>query len=164
MMYSLLAWMVAAPLPLKEKGPNGPPPTVSMISTQADGTPVILLSRTVFKNMEQTVTALEGDKVVSRKRLVSVPVTEQVPVVVDGKQVQVYGVDGKMIDPNDLKRRIVGTMPVFVSADGKPVDPFHLRLAKEGTLILVIPPSVPGVRAIPPEPIPMPLPPPPPKQ
>jgi hypothetical protein len=80
-----------------------------------------------------------GEQVVDRTMtvLVNVPVTTLVSV--DSREVQVYGVDGKKIDPKDVRGLIRGTTPVLVSADDKPVDPFYLRMVKEGTLVLVLP-------------------------
>jgi hypothetical protein len=52
--------------------------------------------------------------------------------------VQAHGTDGKPIDAKRLRERLVNGTAVLVSADGRPVDSFYLRLLKDGTVILVI--------------------------
>src|SRR5687767_3269899 len=76
-----------------------------------------------------------GDKEETREIMTIELVTEEVAVEIDGEKMQVYKADGKKVDPKDIKGLFKGQTPVLVSADGKPVDPFYLRLAKEDTLI-----------------------------
>src|SRR5262249_25048441 len=59
-------------------------------------------------------------------------------MLVDTKRVHAYGVDGKRIETKSVEERLKKEIPVLVSANGQPVDPFHLLLIKEGTLILVL--------------------------
>jgi RNA polymerase sigma factor (sigma-70 family) len=59
-------------------------------------------------------------------------------MLVDTKHVQAYGVDGKRIETKSVEERLKKEIPVLVSANGQPVDPFHLQLIKEGTLVLVL--------------------------
>ncbi len=155
MTFTLLALMVAAPLPVKDESPKGPPPQVMVVSVQPDGTPAITQGQIRMVADERTVTAIDGMKPVTRKVTVMVPVSVTTLVAVDGKDVQVFGIDGKKIDPKAVRNLIGRSMAVLVSADGKPVDPFYLRLAKEGTLVVVMPTPPEGVRAIPPPPEPM---------
>ena len=55
-------------------------------------------------------------------------------VMIDARQVKAFGTDGKEIDAKKLARLLAKETPVLVSADGKPIDPFYLRVVKEGTL------------------------------
>jgi hypothetical protein len=59
-------------------------------------------------------------------------------MLVDTKHVQAYGVDGKRIETKSVEERLKKEIPVLVSANGQPVDTFHLQLIKEGTLVLVL--------------------------
>jgi hypothetical protein len=59
--------------------------------------------------------------------------------LVQFKELQAYGVDGKKIETSSVAERLKKEIAVLVSADGQQVDPFHLQLIKEGTLVLVLP-------------------------
>jgi hypothetical protein len=58
-------------------------------------------------------------------------------LALDDKEVQVYGGNGKLIDPKDVRNRLKRPTAVFVSADGQQVDPFYLRLLREDALVVV---------------------------
>jgi RNA polymerase sigma factor (sigma-70 family) len=68
---------------------------------------------------------------------------QQVTRLLDPAETPVYGMDGKRIDPAKLSLLLGKEIPVLISRDGQMVDPFHLRLIKEGTLI-VAPPPIPA--------------------
>jgi hypothetical protein len=53
--------------------------------------------------------------------------------------VQAFGTDGKPIPAAKLASLLAKEQPVLVSLDGNKVDPFHLRLIKEDTIVLVPP-------------------------
>jgi hypothetical protein len=67
--------------------------------------------------------------------LKSVEVTRHIPL----KDVQVYGTDGKRIDPKAVLGLLRKEVLALCSINGDPVDPIHLRLIKAGTLIFVVP-------------------------
>jgi hypothetical protein len=146
----LSALVFAAPLPEKDEGPKGPPPQVILLSQRSNGAPVVHL--TVLRQVPVTriVTVQEGNKLVQRPETSMATVSETVALPVDNKDLQVFGIDGKKIDPKDVRSLIKGPTPALLSADGKPVDPFYLRLAKEGTLVFVR--STPEAPLIPPAP------------
>jgi hypothetical protein len=112
-----------------------------MVSAGAEGTLEIL--QTTQKSVPQQVTEQTqvGNRLVpvTKTVTVSIPMQQIIRVSLDDKGVQVYGADGKKIDPKDVGKRIAKPVPALLSADGKPVDPFYLRLAREETLVLVIP-------------------------
>lgn len=58
--------------------------------------------------------------------------------LIDMKHVHGYGIDGKRIEVKSIAERLKREIPVLVSMDGKPVDPFYLQLIKEGALVLVL--------------------------
>lgn len=131
---SLLA--LAAPAPAANELPKSPPPRVGVISIQGNDRPVIMLTQFgMVQRKEKRTVIVEGKQ---QTQEFTVPVA--VPFMlqpVDGKELQVFGLDGKKIDAKELARTIRGPTPVLVSADGQPVDPFYLKMAKEGTLVLV---------------------------
>jgi RNA polymerase sigma factor (sigma-70 family) len=70
------------------------------------------------------------------------------------EEVKVCDTRGQVIAQKKLPALLKGEMYVLVSADGKPVDPLHLRLVKEGTLVFMLPASLTPQPAIPPVAIP----------
>jgi RNA polymerase sigma factor (sigma-70 family) len=57
--------------------------------------------------------------------------------------IQVYDTKGERIAGENLAKRLGSPVLALGSSDGKKVDPLHLRLVKEGTLIFVFPPFRP---------------------
>ncbi|MGH7172293.1 MAG: hypothetical protein ACRELG_18610, partial [Gemmataceae bacterium] len=62
------------------------------------------------------------------------------------EDMRIYGPDGKKMESKDVKKLLTKPTPALLSVDGRPVDRFYLRLARKGTLVLVIPPptGIPG--------------------
>jgi RNA polymerase sigma factor (sigma-70 family) len=76
-------------------------------------------------------------------------------------EVEVYDTSRRKLDGNDLAKRVKDEIPVLVVIGAGKIDPLHLRLIKEGTLIFVLParcippaaapsPAVPPMAAYPP--------------
>jgi RNA polymerase sigma factor (sigma-70 family) len=143
--------------------PEGPAPisTVARLNEQGD--------LTVFlpgENYYQPVTTY-----ISRDGKDPVPVTSYRLQVQERlrqfglDQVKGFRPDGTVIASSDLAKRLgKKSVPVLVSADGKPVDPRHLRVVKEDTIILIVPQVKPaeGTLVVPqPQPAPAPAVPPP---
>jgi hypothetical protein len=81
--------------------------------------------------------------------------TEMQSVRFNSKDVQAYSVDGKKLDANALRDRLARETPVLISGNGQKVDPFYLRVVKEDTLVLLLPPPREGpAKAPPPKPEP----------
>jgi hypothetical protein len=149
---SLALLLPAAPVPAaKDAPPKGPAPRVVAIAVQTDGTPTIQHTRTRMVAQQRTRSVRVGQEVRTVTETVMVPVMETVNLTLDGEGVEVYGIDGKKIDPKDVRKRVTKPVAVLVSADGKPVDPFYLRLAREGTLVIVVPTPASGATPKPPE-------------
>jgi hypothetical protein len=86
---------------------------------------------------------------------VSKTVTKIMTARYKATDVKAYDTNGKAIAAEKLAKLLKKEVPVLVSADREKVDPLHLRLVKEGTVILVLPkplagPPVPGGLAPPP--------------
>jgi hypothetical protein len=58
----------------------------------------------------------------------------------DRGDVHIFGVDGKAVDSKAVQNLLRGEKKILVlaSTDGRKVDPFYLRIIKEGTLVLVL--------------------------
>ncbi|MHB1423088.1 MAG: sigma-70 family RNA polymerase sigma factor [Gemmataceae bacterium] len=57
--------------------------------------------------------------------------------------IRVHDAKGRNVDDKELRKRLTKGEVVLVSADGNPVDPLHLRLYKEDTLVFVLQLKVP---------------------
>jgi hypothetical protein len=107
-------------------------------------------------------------RVVNGKQVVeAVPVERQVTISVmkatgwrelrfgtADRGVMVHDTAGKPLPGDRVAAALAKEVPVLVSMTGEPVDPFHLLTAKEGTLVLVVPPHL--LFPPPPEPAPVP--------
>jgi hypothetical protein len=129
----------AAPAPVpKATLPKGPPPRIVSASIDSEGGFQFVEVSTKHVPQQRTREVVEGGQVRRVTETVMVPVTRMIQRKVDSENVEVYGVDGKKIAPDEVRKLAGKTLPVLVSSDGKPVDPFYLRLAREGTLVLVL--------------------------
>jgi hypothetical protein len=148
----------AAPAPApKATLPKGPPPRIVSASIDSEGGFQFVELTTKYVPQQRTREVNVGGQVQKVTETVTVPVTVMVQRKVDGENVEVYGVNGKKIEPEEVRKRAGKTLPVLVSSDGKPVDPFYLRLAREGTLVLVLSAKagpVPAPRDETPKPVP----------
>jgi hypothetical protein len=149
---TLALLLPAAPVPAaKDTPPKGPAPRVVAIAVQSDGTPSIQHVRTRMVQQQRTRQVQVGQETRTVAETVMVPVLETVNLALDGESVEVYGADGKKLDPKDVRKQVTKPVAALVSADGKPVDPFYLRLAREGTLVIVVPMAAAGAAPKPPE-------------
>jgi len=118
---------------------------------------------------EMTVTAHEtkGEKKVPVQAKVKLTSLVLTTAEIQAKFVEAYTVDGKAIAADKLATMLAKERAVIVALDGKKVDPFHLQLYKESTIVLVPPANtlnlgygggygVPGV--VEPFPVPTPFP------
>ncbi len=138
---SLLTVMVltlSAPAPVKEM-PKGPPPRVMTLEVTAEGQLVIRIELIDYFMVKKKFAVQVGGKIEERTVEEQVPITVPRLVALEDNVTEVFGPDGKRIDPAEVRKRITRACPVLVSSDGKPVDPFYLSLAREGTLIVVSP-------------------------
>jgi hypothetical protein len=60
------------------------------------------------------------------------------------KDVQAYTAEGREIPAEKLAELLAKERTVLVALDGKKVDPFHLKLYKDDTIVLVPPPNTMG--------------------
>jgi uncharacterized protein (TIGR03067 family) len=57
----------------------------------------------------------------------------------DRSAVEVYDTSRRKLDNKDMAKWLKEEIPALVMAGSRPIDPLHLRLIKEGTLIFVLP-------------------------
>jgi hypothetical protein len=132
----ILCLALAAPVPVEAvQLPSTPSPLQVLASIDKDGQVSIVSSVTEYRKAVK-VTAENG---VKRETLILVPVTSYRTQVFALKDVQIYDTASKEIDRNKLAELLKKPIPVLVSADGGKVDPLHLRIIKDGTLVFVVP-------------------------
>jgi hypothetical protein len=77
------------------------------------------------------------------------------PQTFAANQYKAYDVRGNPIPANRVRKALQSETPVLVSADGKFVDPLHLRLYKMDVIVLVVAMSPPPPMSVPPSPVPV---------
>jgi hypothetical protein len=135
----LLAMAGSLPAGEKAEQPKGPPPKVMIASVDKDGPPYIKRTVVEYRTEKRQVEVITNGIKQLREEQVTIPILREEKVGLDGKEVQVFGTDGKLISAKEVSRRLKKATAVLVSCDGKPVDPFYVRIAREGTLIVVAP-------------------------
>lgn len=139
--------------------PSGPAPIQVLLSLTKDGKIRVQRGVLVYKPVAE-VDPATGTKII---RYEQSSVTELIEC--DGDCAQVFDTKGKKVDPSELPKMLTEQVPALASVDGKEVDPLHLRLIKEGTLVILLPINnkplltppplaVPGVPAAPPGAVP----------
>jgi len=146
MTYTLLTALlvVAAPVPMREDAvPTGRPPTIRTVTVSAEGN--LCFAFTVLHNVPVTtiVEVQVGNRVEKVAKTSTRTEFKRILTPLNSKDTQVFGIDGKKVEWDDFRRLVKSPLPVLVSSDGEPVDPFYLRLARPGTLVLVMPVVVP---------------------
>jgi RNA polymerase sigma factor (sigma-70 family) len=140
---------------VKPKGrfPVGPAPVQALVTLGKDGRMRVLREQTIYT--PQQILG-PGGKVISTY-VTNTSTTEAFPEV---GEVRVTDARGGAISPKALAKLLKGETLVLVSADGRRVDPLHLRLVKDGTLVFVLPATAPVVPQPPAAAEPLPVPPP----
>jgi RNA polymerase sigma factor (sigma-70 family) len=135
--------------------PEGPAPTQALFSLAKDGTLLVRTSTTFY----QPVSSINADGArVTSYRAITTTRTESF----DLSEVTVRETHGQKLDPAQVRKRLKGVTPALIYWGQKEVDPLHLRLIKDGTLVFNLPmrpvvvPAVPPVApapALPPAPV-----------
>jgi hypothetical protein len=144
-MFSLVLLTVLAQPPAAPAAPRGAPPEQAVAIIDGEGN--LRITQISFpcgygngpggSETETAVLVKRGAAKVPVKVKVNslVLTTTELPANV----VDAYTVDGKPITADKLAALLAKERTVLVSRDGKRIDPFHLDLYKEGTIVLVPP-------------------------
>jgi hypothetical protein len=155
----------AVPSQDKPHLPKGPQPRqVLATAGLAEGGVIVFKFSSVdcVVQLEETKVVV-GGKEVTRRHMKMVPVTRQGEQRVKSADIQAATAGGKKVDAKELPKLLKKATAVLISADGKKVDPFYLKVLKEDTLVLVLPiPELKAGSGDRPSPPPPPPPPPPP--
>ncbi|MCI0460569.1 MAG: sigma-70 family RNA polymerase sigma factor [Gemmataceae bacterium] len=112
--------------------PAGPAPVQALVLLEEDGrltvwqARVTYVPKTVRVSPERAVTTYEQTSVL-------------VPQTYGLGEVRASDSKGREVKASELRQRLPGETLALVATDGQPVDPLHLRLVRDGTLILVVP-------------------------
>jgi hypothetical protein len=124
----------AAPM-LEEKPlgrlPAGPPPVQVLVQLAGKDQLRVWKTSTVYQ-AKQSFTD-QGAPVTSYQ-----PITVVQPAQYALAEIRAYDVKGNVIDRKKLPALLKEQTLVLAAADGRPVDPWHLRLYKENTLVLLL--------------------------
>lgn len=120
------------------------PPTQALARIDAKGTLILTVVNAQPPQVQEltyTVNVKVGD--VEKQEARSAKVTFRHANInvteVPANVVKAYGTDGKEIAADRLAAALEKDRQVLVSADGQKVDPFHLKLIKDDTIVLVTP-------------------------
>jgi RNA polymerase sigma factor (sigma-70 family) len=93
--------------------------------------------------LEQVLVTLDKDG----KIIVTVPIARSYSY--EYKDLTILDTQGKKVEKEALAKLIKGETVAMSADHGLAVDPLHLRVLKEGTLVFVLPPPVPGAQFAP---------------
>lgn len=115
--------------------PKGLPPRLIIVSVDKEGRPY--LKQYILENRQEQVKVkvLVNGREEERTEVRTVTVTREARLYLDIPDAEVQDTNGKRVDLKKL--RLSGPTPVLLSGDGNAVDPFYVRLVREGTLIVV---------------------------
>jgi hypothetical protein len=136
------------PIPSDGKLPSGPPPMQGLARLDKDRV-IIRTGRVTY--VTKVVATPDGGR-----RIFTEQVMQTIEQAYPFSQVRGHDLRGKALTEKELARLLGKEIVVMVSADGKPVDPLHLRVLRGGTPVLVPPmPPAPiiGPRRGPPSPL-----------
>ncbi len=129
--------------------PAGPAPMQILVTLRDDGR--LTVWREAVAYVPRTTVNAQGQPVTSYRAL-----STTAPEQYDLADVRVQDTKGREIGRKELTGLLKGEMVALATGDGRPVDPLHLRLVKEGTLVFVLPAPL---AAWPPSSVATPLPP-----
>jgi hypothetical protein len=116
--------------------PGSPPPRMAFAVMTGNGTLIVRMPTTTYVPVTSYV---EQDGKEVPRTTYQVETKEGLRRFAP-EEVRAFGTDGKRLERKTLLARLSKEeVPVLVSSDGREVDPFHLQLIKEGTVILVLP-------------------------
>jgi hypothetical protein len=144
-MYSLLLLSALAPSAAE---PSGMAPEQAVASIDAKGKLTITLVACACYgpgSHEVEVQETKGtDKVAAKVKVKTSSVTVTT-VELPAKHVEAYTADGRPVDADKLASLLAKERTVLVAMEGKKVDPYHLQLYKDDTIILVPPANTVGM-------------------
>jgi hypothetical protein len=120
----------------RQRVPSGPMPVTALAAVDAKG-------RLLVRLPVNMVVPRRGIQPLPDGSEQEITYYEQVTTgrdwVVSLDEVQGYRPDGSRLTAQQLRKQLHKEVAVLIAVDSRPVDPFHLQVIKEGTVILVLP-------------------------
>jgi hypothetical protein len=142
-MYTMLLLTALAQPAAEPEAVGGMAPQQALASIDAKGKLTITyLTCTCYGgNPDHTVDVVEtrGTEKVTSKVKVKVSNLMVTTAELPAKHVEAYTADGRAISADKLATLLAKERTVLVAVDGKKVDPFHLQLYKDDTIVLMPP-------------------------
>jgi hypothetical protein len=113
--------------------PSGPAPRQALVKLGKDGR-LTVWWRTAVYYLPRTAVTQAGQSVTSY-----VQESHVIADTYDCEDVRVQDAKGREVSTKELRQRLKGETLVLVATDGRPVDPLHLRLTRDDTLVLILP-------------------------
>jgi hypothetical protein len=127
----------------------GPQPIMALALRRAEGAILLRIPTSYYQPVTTMVQETPDSewKPVTTYRLVH----GEKSAMIDLERTEAFDTSGKAIERKALTDLLKKETPVLVATDGKKVDPFYLRVVKEGTVVLVPPANFrgePGVQQV----------------
>jgi RNA polymerase sigma factor (sigma-70 family) len=142
---------LAGPVPPEERAlfasfkkqlPSEAPPDQALVILDKDGHLSVLQRLIQIQPVLETVTSKNGREQTVAAKIIGK--SYKSAAVYDFETVRVYDTKGREVDKKELRKRLKEETLALVAISDGPVDPLHLRLYKEDTLIFV--PQAPPLR------------------
>jgi RNA polymerase sigma factor (sigma-70 family) len=121
--------------------PDKPMPVPVLARQDRDGKVIVYVTSTAYV---EEIEVDKGGTIRSRFK----PATQVQLRSIDGNDVRAFDTRGKQVPPKALARALKKSVLAFAYTHGEGPDPQHLRLIREGTLVLVLP-APPGLPRVP---------------
>lgn len=137
----VLSLALGAPVPpAAAPTPIGPVPRLHFVTAESDGKVTIPVSRAEKQQGAGVVMVAINGNPNGGQFIIQQEVTKSVAVpLAEVKNLKVYTADGKEVPVADAEKQLKAGGTVVISADGKKVDPRHLKLFRDDVLVLVSP-------------------------
>jgi RNA polymerase sigma factor (sigma-70 family) len=127
--------------------PNGPPPIQVLVNLTKDGKLVVKMAHMLgfgLMNPQPPGQALPPPGAPKLGGIGLMPPQGTTETTYDLSEVQVLDTNGKEVEKKELAKRLKGETVAVASFASHPIDPLHLRILKEGTLIFILPSPAAG--------------------
>lgn len=145
---SCIFYVLLVPLASRESEPSGVPPTLQFVKWNDSGSFEYKVVVTKYVAVERAIERNVGGNIQNQKIVDRVPTFITETRSMDGKNIDVYDLDGKKVEA-PVWQKILGDGAVVVfTQDGNLPHPGYRKVFKAGTLVLVtksgMPPPIPA--------------------
>jgi RNA polymerase sigma factor (sigma-70 family) len=127
--------------------PKGPPPIQVLVSLTKDGKLVVKMAHMIgfgLMNPQPAGQALPPPGAPKLGGIGLMPPQGTSETTYDLSEVQVLDTKGKEVENKELAKRLKAETVAVASFASHPIDPLHLRILKEGTLVFILPSPAAG--------------------